>query len=172
MQFEHVHDRGFGRVLRICCDVCAAVGGVVLVAMAAITAASIVGRTLFAHPILGDVELVQLGTATCVALFLPYTQCRGGNIIVDVFTVRAGAGTRAWMDALGALLFALSMALVCWRVYAGGLSAHENEETSMLMGIPLWVPYMLMVPGLALSAVIGAYHTVQHLHAGDEEAAQ
>jgi hypothetical protein len=52
----------------------AALGGVILVAMAAMTVTSVIGAAFFARPILGDVELVQLGTAVCVALFLPYTQ--------------------------------------------------------------------------------------------------
>ena len=32
----------------------------------------------------------------------------------------------------------------------------------MLLGFPIWITYMLMVPGLALCALIGAYHTWWH----------
>jgi hypothetical protein len=38
-----------------------------------------------------------------------------------------------------------------------------NQETSMLMALPLWIPYTLMVPGLALCSVIGLVQTLQHL---------
>jgi hypothetical protein len=38
-----------------------------------------------------------------------------------------------------------------------------NQETSMLMALPLWIPYMLMVPGLVLCTVIGFVQTLQHL---------
>ena len=148
---------------------CAALGGTLLVAMAAMTVVSVVGRAFFARPILGDVELVQLGTAVCVALFLPYTQFRGGNIIVDFFTQRARPRTRSWLDGFGALLYTLTMALVCWRLVAGGLSARESQETSMLMAIPLWIAYVLMVPGFALSTVIGLYHAVSHLRGEAQE---
>lgn len=164
------HAGGVGRVLHVCCDVFAGIGGAILVAMALVTVTSVIGRAGFAHPILGDVELVQLGTAVCVALFLPYTQFRGGNIIVDVFTNGVKRRTRAWMDGLGALLYALAMALVCWRVFAGGLGARESEETSMLMSFPIWITYMLMVPGLALSAVIGLYHAGWHWFGQSDEA--
>ena len=150
------------RVLRRCCDICAGVGGVLLLAIAAMTVTSVVGRALFAHPVLGDVELVQLGTAICIALFLPYTQYRGGNIIVDVFTARAPARKKALLDGFGALLYTLVMALICWRVFAGGLSAREARETSMLMGFPIWIAYMLMVPGLALCAALGLKDVVRH----------
>ena len=69
------------------------------------------------------------------------------------------------MDALGTLLYSLMMALICWRVAAGGIQAHEYQETSALMAIPIWIPYMLMLPGLALGAVLGSVQTVDHLRA-------
>ena len=141
-------------------------------AIAAMTAGSVIGRAFFAKPILGDVELVQLGTAVCVALFLPYTQFRGGNIIVDIFTNGAAPRSRALMDGFGTLLYTLAMALIAWRLVAGGLSARDSQETSVLMGFPIWIAYLLMVPGVALAAVIGVYHTAWHWFAqGDEEKA-
>ena len=63
------------------------------------------------------------------------------------------------------------LALVCWRVGAGGVQAWDNQETSALMAIPIWIPYALMVPGLALGAVVGAVQTVQHLRAARTGAA-
>jgi TRAP-type C4-dicarboxylate transport system permease small subunit len=149
-------------VLHACCDICAGVGGVVLLSIAGVTVVSVIGRAFFSRPILGDVELVQLGTGICIALFLPYTQFRRGNIIVDVFTGRASRRARALMDGFGTFLYTLAMALICWRLAAGGLAAQQSQETSMLMGFPIWIAYLLMVPGLALSAVIGLYHTAGH----------
>lgn len=159
------------RLLRVCCDICAAAGGLVLLAMAAMTVTSVVGRAFFSKPILGDVELVQLGTGVCIALFLPYTQFRGGNIIVDVFTARAPARTKALMDGFGTLLYTLVMALICWRLLAGGISSRQSQETSMLTGFPIWIAYLLMVPGSALSAAIGLYHTALHWRSSAEETA-
>lgn len=164
-----LHERFPGRALRVCCDICAGVGGLVLLAMAAMTVTSVVGRAFFSKPILGDVELVQIGTGVCIALFLPYTQFRGGNIIVDVFTARAPARARALMDGFGTLLYTLALALICWRLLAGGIASRESQETSMLMGFPIWIAYMLMVPGLALAAAIGLYHTALHWLARAEE---
>jgi len=48
------------RLLRLICDLSAAIGGVTLVGVAFITLFSVLGRALFSHPIQGDVELVQL----------------------------------------------------------------------------------------------------------------
>ena len=151
------------RWLQGLCDVSAAIGGLVLVGMAGMTVVSVVGRAAFSHPILGDVELVQLGSAVVVASFLPYTQFRRGNLIVDFFTSGASARSQQLMDALGTLLYTLVMALVCWRVAVGGIDIHAAQESSMLMNLPLWIPYLLMLPGLALCVLIGLYQAAQQL---------
>lgn len=152
-----------GRFLGLLCDASAALGGVILVAMAGMTVVSVVGRAFFEHPILGDVELVQLGCAVVVAAFLPYAQFRRANIIVDFFTTGASAHAQRRMDAFGTLLYTLVMALLSWRVAVGGVDIHAAGESSMLMGMPLWIPYVLMVPGLVLCTLIGLYQTVRQL---------
>lgn len=154
---------GVDRLLQRLCDASATIGGVVLVAIASITVVSVIGRAFFSHPILGDVELVQLGCAVVVACFLPYTQFRRANIIVDFFTANASEKTQNALDGLGTFLYTVVMALVAWRVVVGGIDIKAAQETSMLMALPLWIPYMLMVPGLALCSVIGLVQTLQHL---------
>lgn len=148
-----------GRFLHVLCDICAILGGLVLICIAGMTVVSVIGRTFFDSPILGDVELVQLGLAVCVATFLPYTQFRSANIIVDFFTTKASPRTQRRMDGMGAFLYACMTALIAWRVFAGGRMSQENQEVSMLMSMPLWIPYMLMVPGLVLCTLVGLYQT-------------
>jgi TRAP-type C4-dicarboxylate transport system permease small subunit len=107
------------------------------------------------------VELVQLGCAVVVASFLPYTQFHRANIIVDFFTTGARESTQRRMDAFGSLLYTAVMVMVAWRVAVGGIDIKEAGESSMLMGLPLWIPYVLMVPGLALCVLIGGVQAVQ-----------
>lgn len=151
---------GVHRWLERACDASATIGGTVLVAMAGMTVVSVVGRAFFAHPILGDVELVQLGSAVVVASFLPYTQFRRANIMVDFFTLHATSERKRAMDCLGNALYTLMMALVLWRVVVGGMDMRESAESSMLMGLPLWWPYALMLPGLSLCVLIGLVQTI------------
>lgn len=160
-----------GRLLDLLCRFVGVCGGIVLVAMACMTVISVVGRSAFNSPILGDVELSQLAVAICISCFLPYTQLHKSNIIVDFFTVRASAASHAVMDGLGALLFAIAMALIAWRVYEGGISLYHSGEVSMLMSLPIWLSYMAMLPGLVLSSLVGLYQTVGHWSHINEEAA-
>ena len=137
------------------CDISAAIGAVVLLSIALMTVTSVIGRAFFMHPILGDVELVQLGSAVVVASFLPYTQYRRANIIVDFFTTGTSERAQNRMDGLGVAIYTVVMALVLWRVAVGGIDIYSAGERSMLMELPLWLPYTLMLPGLALCVLIG-----------------
>ena len=159
---ESINEPSMERFLGRLCAISAGFGGIFLVALALMTLSSVIGRALFAHPIQGDVELVQLGCAVCVASFLPYTQYKRANIIVDFFTANASERTQSWMDGLGTLILAISMGLVTWRLTLGGMTVKENGETSMLMAIPVWIPYFLMIPGLALTTIVGIYQTIQY----------
>ena len=150
------NERALTRALRLACDISAGIGGLALIVMASVTVISVLGRALFSSPIQGDVELVQLGCAIVVGSFLPYTQFRHGNIIVDFFTTKASERTNAFLDRMGAGLFALALALLTWRTSIGALNAWNTQAGTMMMGFPEWVVYAFMLPPLALCVLIGA----------------
>jgi TRAP-type C4-dicarboxylate transport system permease small subunit len=132
-------------------------GGAVLVLMLGMSVASITGRSVLGTPIPGDFELVQLACAVSIAAFLPWCQFARGNIIVDFFTVRLSPRAQARLDAAGALLLALVMALVAWRAGAGALSVWQSGERAMISRVPQWIGYAAIVPSLALTALVGLY---------------
>jgi len=146
-----------GRWLGLICRCFAVVGGAVLVSMTLMSVASIIGRSLFGKPVPGDFELIQIGSAICVAAFLPWCQMQRGNIIVDFFTTRASVRTQAWLDVFGALLLAAVMLLVAWRTGVGAVAVKASGETSMIMGFPSWIGYAFMAPGFALTALVAVY---------------
>jgi TRAP-type C4-dicarboxylate transport system permease small subunit len=146
-----------GRTLELLAKAFAFAGGAVFVVMIGMSATSIVSRTLLGQPLPGDFELVQLGCAVGVAAFLPWCQMRRGNIIVDFFTARLSPRLQALLDALGALLLALVMALVAWRAGAGAISVYESGERAMISRYPQWIGYAAIVPSLALAALAGLH---------------
>ncbi|WP_238947764.1 TRAP transporter small permease [Caldimonas brevitalea] len=129
-------------------------GGGAACAVALLTTASIVGRVGWSAPIAGDVELTQFGTALCISLCLPWCQLRSANIIVDFFTARASSRVQRRLDALGALLLSVMMALLAWRTAAGAVAVREAHETSMILGLPMWAVYAVLAPGFALTVVV------------------
>ena len=151
-----------GRVLYALSRLFALAGGLVLVALTIMSLVSIAGRALFSAPLPGDYELVQVGSAIAVAAFLPLTQMRGGHVIVDFFTARAGAPLRAGLDTLGAALIAACAGVFAWRLAVGALSLAEANDQTTILALPTWIPVAIMVPCFALFAATGAYTAWQH----------
>ena len=149
--------------------VCAVLAGVLLTVITLMTCISLIGRNTTGWTIVGDFELSGSAAGAAIALFLPWCQVRRGNIMVDFFTARASAATRAGLDRLGALLLALVMALMTWRTAIGGLSAWNNQSGSMMLGFPEWIVYACMVPPLLLTALIAALQAWRGF--GEEEGA-
>lgn len=160
MDQKHLARAPMARLLGRLCALSGWLGAVLLAMMATMTVVSVIGRAWFDAPIEGDVEMVQLGIAVCIAACLPYAQFHKANIIVDFFTASASPRTQAHMDTMGTLLYSLVMALLAWRVTAGSYAAWSHREVSMLLSLPVWVSYAAMVPSLMLACCVGMYQTV------------
>jgi TRAP-type C4-dicarboxylate transport system permease small subunit len=135
----------------------ALLGGLVLFALTLLTVISVVGRALFSAPIPGDFELVEFGMAVAIFAFLPYCQIVRGNVIVDLFTTKASARTKALLDGFGNLLYTALAALLTWRVALGGIEIRSYRETTMVLQVPVWWGYVPAVAFLALLTVVCAY---------------
>jgi len=152
-----------GQVLLAVAKVFALTGGLVFVALVAMSIVSIVGRKLASAPVPGDVEVLQMCAAFACASFFAYCHLICGDVKVDFFTARASARTVHRLDAAGSLLFALVGAALAWRSWVGAMVVREAGETSIILGWPVWIAQVLMVPGFALMALAGLYMIGAHL---------
>jgi TRAP-type C4-dicarboxylate transport system permease small subunit len=130
----------------------ALLGGVVLLAIALMTAWSSTSGWLFGKPLPGDVELVEMLTAVSVFMFLPYCQITGANVTADLFTARAGPRTVALLGLLAALVALAFSLLLLWRMYEGLLDYRQYVETTTILRIPIWYAYLPVLASLALLA--------------------
>jgi TRAP-type C4-dicarboxylate transport system permease small subunit len=142
------------RILRGAAAAFALAGGVLLAAVVVLTCGSVVGRWVAATPIPGDIELTQLGTAAALALFLPYCQLHGSHLIVELFTARAPASVRHGLDVAARWIAALVLGVLALRAGAGVAALYSAGESSMVLGVPLWLAYLVTVPSLALAALV------------------
>lgn len=146
-----------GRLLLVASKALAVVGSAVFVVLVMMSIVSIVGRKLFSAPVPGDMEVLQMAAAFASACFFAFCHLQGGDVKVDFFTARASAVTVYRLDAFGSLLVGIFGALITWRAGAGALSIKAAGETSMILGWPVWIAQMLMVPGFLLLAFAGFY---------------
>ncbi|WP_291299156.1 TRAP transporter small permease [Elioraea sp.] len=127
-------------------------GGLALVSAMAVTVASVL-RASFGRPILGDTEIVEMLAGVAVAWFMPWATVRGAHIRLDVFTARAPAAVRSTLDAIAAIIVAIIVAVLAWRLVQGGLDAHDRGRETMFLQIPLWWAYAAASLGMVLWAM-------------------
>lgn len=151
-----------GRALHILCELFAIGGGLMLLAMALMTVASVIGRALFSAPVPGDFELVEIGCAIAVFAFLPYCQLHHGNVVVDFFTQRFSSRTQNRMDSIGSLIYAAIAVILTWRLTLGGYDMYRYGEQTMILGLSRWWGFIPMVASLVLLTLVCFYVSKRH----------
>ncbi|RYY63761.1 MAG: TRAP transporter small permease, partial [Comamonadaceae bacterium] len=146
-----------GMALLAVCKAAAVTGALVFTALVVMSVVSITGRKLWSTPVPGDVELLQMCSAFAAASFFAYCHLIRGDVKVDFFTDRLSWRTVHSLDAVGSALVGLFGALIAWRTGAGADMLRTAGETSMILGLPLWIGEALMVPGFVLLALAGFY---------------
>jgi len=153
----------YGRMLLAACQWAAVVGSLIFTALVVMSIISITGRKIWSAPIPGDVELLQMCAALAAANFFAYCHLNRGDVKVDFFTDHLPLRAVHSLDAIGSLLIGLFGALIAWRTGAGAGMLKAAGETSMILGLPLWIGEALMVPGFVLLALAGFYSCVWHI---------
>ncbi len=139
----------------------AIVGGLLALGVACLVTASVLRRWLLNSPIDGDFEFVKMVTAVAVFAYLPYTQARRGNIMVDTFTGWLPAGARHALDAFWDLVYAAFVGYVAYCLVFGSLDAIRTGETTMQRQLLIWPSIALstaLCMLLALTAIVTAVH--------------
>jgi len=152
-----VPKRGVAQALDVAAKVMAMSGGAIFCALIAMSIVSIVGRKLFATPVQGDVELMQMGAAVGAAAFLPLCELHDYHIKVDALTGWMSTRGRAACDGFAHFLLAAAAALFTWRTAVAAIDATSSGEVSTLLTVPVWQPVALLVPSFALLTLCGLY---------------
>ncbi len=147
---------GFERALERACTWLAIAGGVVMLAFTAASVASIVSRTLFGSPLVGDFELTERGTAIAVFAMIPYCHLRGGHVVVDMFVGMFPSAIRRALAVVSELLFAMVAGLMTWRLALGGINQYQFNDMSMMLQIPTWWIFVPIVVSMALLTLVCA----------------
>ena len=141
-------------------------GAFVLVLIAVLTVASIVGRALsFAGlgPVPGDFELVEAGTALAVFCFLPWCHLRGGHAVVDMlWGAYPGAMRRGLLILADALMLAVWVLLV-WRMTLALHDYYRNGEVSFILQMPVWWGYAASFVPALIGCVAYAWRLLESL---------
>ena len=168
-----------GRELERIARALAYFGGVVLISFAVMTVLSTIGRAFVGlqiglGPIPGDFELVEAGTAVAVFCFLPWCQLKQGHVTVDIVADHLPARVNLTLILIGNVLVLAVAFVVAWRLWMGfgeqvtwfsqpardmlgfGYKPFTNNTTYVL-GMPLWYSYLLSFIGAAFFAFVSIF---------------
>lgn len=151
----------------------ALLGGAVLVAVIAMSSASILGRAMMPlglGPIRGDYEMVELGVGFAVFCFLPFTQYARGHARVDILGPLMGNRVNRLVDIASDLLM-LAIGLVLFsRLWAGMADKRAYGETTFILQWPVWPAYLVDLLALGVLVLVSGFSIWRSLR-GTETAA-
>ena len=131
----------------------ALMGGLLLLAVVAMSAVSITGAILFSAGFAGDVEVTQMGIAVAAFSFLPWCQIRDQHVTADIFTSGASLREIRWLKRLAALVGLVIAVVLLWRMWAGMWDYVEYRETTAVLQIPHWWAFVPILLSLVLTAL-------------------
>jgi TRAP-type C4-dicarboxylate transport system permease small subunit len=131
----------------------ALLGGILLVGIALMTTLSAAGSFLFAKPIPGDFEMVEVVVAVAAFSFLPYCELKHANVTADIFTTWAGRRAVSIFTMIAGVVALAFAIILLWRMYAGLLDYRQYVETTTILKFPIWMAYLPILVSLVLLAV-------------------
>jgi TRAP-type C4-dicarboxylate transport system permease small subunit len=134
-------------------------GGIVLVALVAMTGTSAILNLLFNKPFPGDFEIVKHGVAIAAFAFLPYCQLSHANVTVDIFTERMGDRAKSLMVLLASIIAAVTALVLFRQMWLGMLDYIQYGEAMVSVPLKLWTafpPALVSLVLLFIAALITA----------------
>jgi TRAP-type C4-dicarboxylate transport system permease small subunit len=128
----------------------ALLGGLMLVGLVVMTAASAVSNLFLDRPFPGDFEIVKHGVAIAAFAFLPYCQLTYSNITVDIFTERMSDRAKSAMVLFSSLLAAGLAVLLMRQMWLGMLDYLRYPEYMVSVPVALWTAFPPALVSLAL----------------------
>ena len=132
----------FGRFLYNLARILALLGGLTLVIVIVINVVSILSRIIFLNPLVGDFELVEIGSAIAISSFLPICHLKKGNVIVDFITSNLNFKKIAFLDCVSSICYGIVASFFTWRMYFGAHDMFKYQEETMLLQFPIWIPFL------------------------------
>ena len=149
--------RSFGSMLELVCRLLAYIGGALFIIEAVMSVISVLGRTFLSTPIPGDYELIQMLSCMGIALCMPYCQMCHGHVFVDFFTLWAPKSLKRRLDSFACLLLAIVAFVLAWRSFEGMLDMYEYQESTMVLGMPIWWGYFPIAPSFIIFGIAALY---------------
>ncbi|MCE2523773.1 MAG: TRAP transporter small permease [Rhodobacteraceae bacterium] len=144
----------------------AGIGGAVLFVIMLLVSYSVFRRYVLNDPILGDVELVQIGMAIVVMLAIPFATHSGAHIRVDILDNKIGAWGRFIGDLLARSIGAYVLYLLIGKTWDKAWDASKWGDVTNMIEIPVWIAYGAITLGMGLYALVLVAQIIAQFRSG------
>ena len=136
------------------------IGAFCILIMVLVVAAHVLGRYLFGHPIIGQVEIVDLLMLTAVFLTAGYTMLAKGHVYIGLIVDRLPEKARASMNIFNYLFCLAVCVFAVWQSITRSIYLEQMNKTSGQLSIPEY-PFLIIVAiGWFLLGLAAVVHLV------------
>lgn len=136
------------------CAVLAVLSGVVLLALVGLTFVDVALRYVFASPILGATDVLQMGMVLVISLAFPLTWRMGGHIVVDLVPDYGMASLTRLRDLAVRLTGVVIFALLAWYTWIRAGDARLFNEATNMIEIPFQPFFWALAGASAFQALV------------------
>ena len=98
---------------------------------------NIIGRFFFNKPLLGTVELVELGMVIIGFFAMPYATLNGVNVRVEIITILISKRSQAILEIIASFFSSLIIALITYQAFINAFYYLDNlNQASTVLSIP------------------------------------
>ena len=127
---------------------------VFLVLMMCTVFIGVVLRYAFNAPILGSNEIIELMSVGVVMLGIPYCASQDSHIRIDLLDDFIGPTGRAFGDFIYRVMGTIVLGFMAERTLRKMFDTLKFEDSTNMLGIPIWPLYALITAGMGLYIVI------------------
>ena len=142
------------RILDSLCAVLALVSGLVLLALIGLTFVDVILRYIFAAPIPGAKDVLEMGMVVVVSLAFPFTWRIGGHIVVDLIPDYGLAALTTARDVVVRLIGIFIFGCLAWRAGVRSDDAVLFNEATNMIELPFSPFFIILAAASALQVVV------------------
>ncbi len=142
------------------CGGLAVAAGLILVALIGLTFADVILRYVFAAPILGAKDLLEMGMVTVVALAFPFTWRIGGHIVVDLLPQYGIAVLDRARDTAVRSIGIFIFVLLAWHAWLRADDAALFNEATNMIALPFQPFFWILSAAASFQALVLAAEVV------------
>ncbi len=143
------------------------VGAVAMLAMSALTVADILMKNFLKRPIKGAFEFVELLLVVTIFFGIAEIFRSDTNIAVDIVDQLSGRSVGRALNTIGAAASLFFLLLLSWAMINPALDTVRYPQWSQELGLPLWLNWVPIVIGMAVTIVCSAAASIAYLRGFD-----